>query len=134
MRNSVRYSLAALSSLFCVLFIFIGSCISVSVIPNESVIEGVVSEYAIVSSRLVNVSPEQTLYRLTVHVESTDTIGGGPDFLAERIGRDVQFYSKENISPDIFGRSIKAKVTFRGDERGGMFWIRDVQLKKEGNE
>jgi hypothetical protein len=128
MRNGIGYSLAVTAS-FLVLFVFIGSCNSVPVAPNESIVEGVVSEYAVLSSRLVNVKPEMTLYRITVRLESTARIGGGPDFLSDRIGQDVQLYSKEKVDVDIYGKKVKAKVTLRGDERGRTFWIREIEIK-----
>lgn len=128
MRKSIWYSLVVLVSFF-VLFIFIGSCNSVPVAPNESMVEGVVSEYAVLSSRIVDVKPAMTLYRITVKVGSTGKIGRGPDFLRDKIGQDVQFYSKEKMPADVFEKKVKIKVTFRGDERGGMFWIREIQIQ-----
>ena len=127
MRIRKKFMTAVLSSLF-VLFIFIGSCNSVPVAPNESMVEGVVSEYAVLSSRLVGVRPAMILYRVTVKVESTEKIGGVSDFLSDRVGQDVQFYSKEKISADVFEKRVKIKVTYRGDERGGAFWIREIQM------
>jgi hypothetical protein len=132
MSKGTKYMVTLSSVVVMVLIFMIGSCISVPVMPNESAVEGTVYEYAIVSSRLVNVAPEQTLYRVTIRVESTDTIGGGADFLEGRMGKDVQFYSREKIPPEVFGKRVRAKVTFRGDERGGTFWIRDIQTAEEG--
>ncbi|NOY39609.1 MAG: hypothetical protein GXO95_05145, partial [Nitrospirae bacterium] len=50
-----------LTVVFCVSLFFtllmIGSCASVTVLPNETIVEGTVSEYAIVSSRLAGIQP-----------------------------------------------------------------------------
>ncbi|NOZ25340.1 MAG: hypothetical protein GXO94_04520 [Nitrospirae bacterium] len=106
-----------------------GSCASVPVVPNETVVEGRVSEYAIVSSRLVGIEPEQVLYRITIQVESSSAAGRGPDFLRDRVGEDVPFYTKKILSPRLFGRKVRVRVEFRGDEKGGLFWVRDVELR-----
>jgi hypothetical protein len=103
------------------------SC-AVPVIPNESIAIGVVKEYSIVSSSLVNIQPEQTLYRITIHLETSTGLDNGPNFLKDKEGKDVQLYSKEKITPELFGKRLKAKVTYRGDERGGLFWIRSFEV------
>ena len=99
----------------------------VPAIPYESLIEGMVSEYAIVSSRLVGIEPGQVLYRLTITIGSSTGMGGGPDFLSEKKGRDVQFYTKEKLSPELFGKQIKARVEYSGDERGGIYWMHNIE-------
>jgi len=120
-----------LTAVFCVSLFFtllmIGSCASVPVLPNETVVEGTVSEYAIVSSRLAGIKPEQVLYRITIYIETTKSAGGGPDFLSDKVGKDVPFYTKHKLSPELFGRKVRARVEYRGDERGGLFWVRDVE-------
>jgi hypothetical protein len=103
------------------------SC-AVPVIPNESMAIGVVKEYAMVSSSLINIQPEQTLYRITMHLESSLGLDNGPNFLKDKEGKDVQLYSKDRISPELFGKRLRAKVTYRGDERGGLFWIRSFEV------
>ncbi len=117
------------------LFLFFaldGKSSSVTAIPNESLLQGVVSEYAVISSRLIGIRPDQTLYKLSVLVESSEGIGGGgPDFLKERGGEDILFYSKVRLAPELFGKRIKAKARYQGDERGGIFWIRDIMVLKE---
>jgi hypothetical protein len=100
---------------------------SVPVIPNESVIEGVVVEYAIVSSRLTGVKPEQTLYRLTISMTSSHPVDNEANLLVDKVGKDVLFYSREELPPELFGKKIRAKARYKGDERGGRYWIRDVE-------
>ncbi|NOZ68217.1 MAG: hypothetical protein GXP46_03000 [Deferribacteres bacterium] len=118
-------------SLICLAAV-LGSCVSVlsaPVVPNESVIEGVVSEYAILSSRIVNIQPPQVLYRLTIRIESSEGAARNmPDFAGGMQGRDIRFYSKERLSPDLFGKRVRARVKYKGDERGGLFWISSVEI------
>ncbi len=131
MEKKVRVlTIVFLISLIC-FFPIVGSSVSllsVPVVPNESVIKGVVSEYAILSSRIINIRPDQVLYRLTIYIESSESIGNKPDFLSGREGQDIRFYTKKRLSPELFGKKIKAKVRYRGDERGGTFWIRNIEI------
>jgi hypothetical protein len=131
-----KYSIVLLIMKFCLLeqvfclFIFMTadkSC-AVPAIPNESVVIGVVKEYAIVSSILMNIQPEQTIYRMTIHIESSQGLDNSPNFLKDKEGKDVQLFSKERISPELFGKRLKAKVTYQGDERGGLFWIKSFEI------
>jgi len=96
--------------------------------PNESVIEGTVQEYSIVSSNLLNIMPEQTLYRLTILIEAYENVDSEADFLSDKKGKTVQFYSKDEISPEIFGKRVLVKVRYAGDERGGLYWIKEISV------
>ena len=100
---------------------------AVPAISNESLIEWVVSEYAIISSDLVGIKPRQTLYRLTIIITSSRNIGEGPDFLVNMTGQDIRFLSKKKLSPELFGKRVKVKARFNGDERGGTFWISNIK-------
>lgn len=103
---------------------------AVSAVSNESVIEGVVSEYTIISSHLIGIKPERVLYGLTIHIGSSRNTGDGPDFLHNRNGEDIRFYSREKLSPDLFGRKIKAKAVYKGDGKRGIYWISDIEIIK----
>ena len=99
-----------------------------TVIPNGTFITGVTLEYGIVSSCLLGIQPDQTLYKLTIHLESSEDIVGMPNLLMGKEGEDITFYTKERLSPDIFGKKVRAEVTYRGDERGGRWWVRSVKI------
>ena len=103
-------------------------CIAVPAVPNESVIEGTVQEFSIVSSNLLNIMPEQTLYRLTILIESYENADTDADYLSDKKGKTVQLYSKEKISPEIFGKRVWVKVRYAGDERGGLYWIKEISM------
>ncbi len=105
-------------------------CISAPVISNESVVSGTVSEYSIVSSHLIGIEPEQVIYRLTIKIESTENINNKPNLLVSKNGQTVQFHSKERLSSELFGKRIKAIATYIGDERGGLFWINNIEIIK----
>jgi hypothetical protein len=99
-----------------------------TVIPNSSLITGVVLEYGIVSSCLLRIQPDQTFYKLTIHLESSEDIIGMPNLLRGKEGEDITFYTKERLSSEIFGKKVRAEVTYRGDERGGQWWMRSIKI------
>jgi hypothetical protein len=103
----------------------------VPVIPNQCRIVGVVLEYAIVSSRLIDIQPDQTLYRVIVHIESSENIGNMSNLIKGKEGQDIPFYTKETLAPGLFGKRIKATAIYKGDERGGIFWISNVEINGE---
>ena len=112
------------------LFLSVGAknSFSVTAAPNEYLIEGTVQEYAIVSSIRLNMKPEQTLYRLTIFIESYIKVETEADFLSDKKGKTVQFYSKDIISPEIFGKRVRGKVRYAGDESGGLYWIKEISI------
>ncbi len=125
-----KFILLTLSLL--IFFALQGKANSVAAVSNTSFFEGNVIEFAIVSSRLAGIKPEQRLYKLTVKIESSHAIGEGPDFLHKMVGQEVCFYSRHELSSDLFGKKIKARARYKGDERGGMYWIYNIALIERG--
>ncbi len=107
-----------------------GRSISAPVIPNESVVNGTVVEYSIVSSHLIGIKPEQIIYNLTINIESAKSVNDRPNFLNNKEGQNIQFYSREKLSPELFGKKIKAVATYTGDEKGGLYWIKYIETIK----
>ena len=120
------FILTALSMVF--LLFAAGGVTGGTVIPNGALITGVTLEYGIVSSRLLGMQPDQTLYKLTIHLESSEDIVGMPNLLRGKEGEDITFYTKEKLSSDIFGKNIRAEVSYRGDEHGGRWWVRSINI------
>ena len=127
MRNKFSFILIFVLTVSC-LFAVAKISDAVPAVSNGSIIEGLVSEYAVVLSDLIGIEPRQTLYRLTVNITSSHNIDEGPDFLFKMIGQDVRFLSKEKLSPELFGKRIKAMARYKGDERGGTYWIYDIAV------
>ena len=99
-------------------------------ISNESLIEGEVSGYAIILSDLVGIKPSQKLYILTIKIDSSRNIDNGPDFLLSKVGQNVRFLSKIVLSPGLFGKRIRGRASYKGDERGGTYWIHSIEVIK----
>lgn len=103
---------------------------SVPVIPNEAVLRGTVMEYCVTLSSLSGISPEQVLYKLVISVDEVKDVEGYPNFLKGKEGQSVTFYSKEKQPSELFGENVKALVEYKGDERGGLFWVKDIEIIK----
>lgn len=124
--TGMRNRKAVLSAVF---LLFVASGVTGgTVIPNDVLITGMILEYGIVSSRLLGIQPDQTLYKLTIHLESSEDIVGMPNLLKGKEGEDITFYTKEKLSSDIFGKKVKAEVSYRGDEHGGRWWTRSIRI------
>jgi len=119
-------SLPAVAGCFCLL-LFASSAGAVPAVPNSGILTGKVMEFSITSSVLSGIKPEQVLYRFVISADEIEDVEGSPNFLQGREGKFVTLYSKEKLSPELFGKKVKAEVEFRGDERGGLFWIRRIE-------
>jgi hypothetical protein len=113
------------------LFAMRGESVSVPAVQNESEVEGTVTEYAVVSSGSVGIEPEQEFYKLVITIHSVWDVGSKPNFLMDKAGQDVLFYTKERIYPGLVGKRVKAKARYSGDERGGKYWISNIEEVKQ---
>ncbi len=102
---------------------------AVTAMPNETIVKGNVEEYSLISSKLMGIKPEMTLYKLVISIEKVENVKG-PNFLKDKEGQFVTLYTKEEISSDFYGKKIKAKIEYKGDERGGLFWIKQIEIVK----
>jgi uncharacterized protein YkuJ len=103
---------------------------AVPVIPNASIVTGKVLGYSILSSSILDIKPVMPIYRLEVLVETSDEVKEMRNFTRDKVENLLLFYSKEKLSAELFSKVIKAHVTYRGDERGGKFWIREIEVLK----
>jgi hypothetical protein len=111
-------------------FICIASvkAIAVTAVPNEAVAKGTVIEYCISSAGRPEARLGSGLYRIVVKVETVEDRGDAPNFLKGKEGQEISFWSKARLDPELFGKKVKAIVEYRGDERGGKFWVRSVGI------
>jgi hypothetical protein len=114
-----------------ILGFFLVSSISVNavpVMPNKSILKGTVTEYCLISSSLLGIAPDQVLYKLVICVEETQDVEDYENFLRDKPGQSVTFYTKTKPPFEVYGKRIKALVEYRGDERGGLFWIKQIEV------
>ena len=96
---------------------------SVPVIPNESLVVGEVLELTAVQSSTLNIKPAQILFRVKLRLLSVEDVQNKANFLEAKKGQILEVYSKEKISPELLGKVIRGHISFRGDDRGGLYWI-----------
>ena len=114
--------------IFFLLYILV-SADAVPVMPNETAVKGHVAEYCLTSSKLLGIKPERVLYKLVISVSNVEDIKG-PNFLKGKEGQLITLYSKKELSSKFYGEKIKAIVEYKGDERGGLFWIKQIEIIK----
>ena len=101
---------------------------AVPVAPNDSLVIGQVLGYCVLDSSLLDITPKQVLYSLTLLVVESMDVPDMLNFTKTQIGKVIRAYSREPIGAELFETTIQARVRFEGDERGGNFWIRDIQV------
>jgi len=130
MRSFISVTAACL-----IFFVFLFSAFSkssaVSVAPNKAVLTGTVREYSVGSSSLYGMSPEQTVYKLTIMVEASEDIADYLNSLKGKEGQIQIFFTKTDPTIEVYGKRIRAHVFYSGDERGGKFWIhKNIEIIK----
>jgi hypothetical protein len=86
-----------------------------------------VLKYSIWNGRLLSAQPESTLYSLVLEVLTSEPVSTDlPNLI--KAGEIIEAFANEVLSPELFGKRIKAVVRLMGDERGQRFWIRDISI------
>ncbi len=92
----------------------------VPVVPNGSDVSAAVEALEIVTEK-------PRTYLLAVRILSSHDVPGVPNLTKSRVGESVEVtVLGEDLSGVELGDVISAKVQYRGDERGGGFYARDV--------
>ncbi len=90
--------------------------------PNKTVVKVRVLDAAIVDSLELNISPQQPLSVLTLKFLQVKQVGNR-QFLYGKSGETIRAYSKDLSLVGQKGNIIAVTLSFRGDERGGSFWV-----------
>lgn len=99
---------------------------SAPVPDNETRITAEVVEAKVVDSATLNIQPKQPIVVLRLRLLSVPSAGGDANFLNHKPGEIVTVYSKEPTAAAFHKKSVRATVSFRGDERGGSFWAHEI--------
>jgi hypothetical protein len=126
----MRRVLITTGAIFIIPFVFNTTVCAVPVIANEAVLLGVVKECGMTKASLLGISPEQILYKLVISVRTIEDIKDYPNFLRGKEGQSIIFYLKAGQSSELFGKEVRAVVEYKGDERGGLFWIKNIDVVK----
>jgi len=101
----------------------------VAIIPNASLVTAQVLKFSIWDATLLKVKGPQNLYSLVLVVTASENVGEEANLI--KAGDQIEVFSRESLSPDLFGKTIQGTVRVRGDERGERYWIRDIRIKRE---
>ena len=96
------------------------------VVENESPVVARVLRVEVIDSSTMGIAPPQLIDRIRLELLQIQDTPGKANRLAGRDGTIVDVHSKERVDPLLVGRVITGRVIFRGDERGGMYWIHGV--------
>ena len=102
----------------------------VPVIPNEGIVAAEVVDLTTIDATTVNINPPQVLFRMKLRLLSVQESPPLANFLHAKKGEIIEVYSKDSLSSGLVGKVIKARITFRGDERGGLYWIQKITEQK----
>ena len=128
-QNRHRYGLAARFTVIHVLSIFfvfagIAPLLAVPAIPNESLVTAEVVEHDTVDSTTLKIEPKQALHRWKLRIIKIETVQQKANFLAGDEGKSIEALSKEAPAVSgLVGKTIKARISFRGDEKNGRYWL-----------
>lgn len=94
------------------------------IIPNASVVTAKVLKYSILDATLLHFRVPQTLYSLVLEVTASENVADIPNLV--NVGDQIEAFTKGALTPDLFGRTIRATIRARGDEWGQRFWIQEI--------
>ncbi len=86
---------------------------------KEETVEGCVIELSTLSSEILNKKPKQALYRITLKPSEKASF---------QKGKYIEILSKASVPHWIFGRRVKVKITFSGDEKVGSYWLNSLSV------
>jgi hypothetical protein len=97
--------------------------------PREvSLLKGTVVSAAAVSPHIIGLSGDSKVYRVVVSVAETKEVTGMAHLLRGREGETLTFFSEEPGAADLRGRKIEAKAVYLGENRGKLFWLKDIKV------
>jgi hypothetical protein len=94
------------------------------VVPNRVIVTGTVQKFDKLS--------KQAISKMAILIESTEDVPGKPNLLKGKEGGLATFYSKEPLNENIAGKRVQGDASYRGDERGGEWWISGVKVLEQG--
>jgi len=96
---------------------------SISVSPNATLLTGNVGCVKEVQSKQLKIKPEMSIFLLEVKIVGAQNMENFANRLAGKEGQTIILFSKKQISSDIKNQNIDVQVSYKGDERGGGYWV-----------
>jgi hypothetical protein len=96
-------------------------------LENESRLTAEVLHVEPVHSSQLNIAPPQIFTRIRLRLLAVADTPGTPSFLMGREGAVVEAYTREQVNPGLIGKKIECRLSYRGDERGGLYWLYEIR-------
>ena len=122
-RNRGRRLADASITALCLVVVSALSLHAVPAAPNESVVVGEVLEKNLIDTSVLGIEPRQPLLYWKLRIITVENVQGRENFLRGQEGKTIEVYSKELNTPVIPTQSIETRITFRGDEKMGRYWM-----------
>ena len=117
-----RLAHASITAL-CLVVVSASSLHAVPAAPNESLVVGEVLEKNLIDASALGIEPRQPLLYWKLRIITVENVQGRENFLRGQEGKTIEVYSKELNTPVVPTQSIETRITFRGDEKMGRYWM-----------
>ena len=108
------------------------SPVPVPAAPNASIVTAWVLEYRSVDPSTLGIAPGQVVYAWALCVLDSEDVPDRANFTRNYVGRVLHAYSRQPVASAARQAAVRARVAFRGDERGGHFWIEAFTVRQPG--
>lgn len=115
------WPVATLSAVACVIGVTIVA--QGPVAPNETLLGGLLLEVTAFDSSSEGITPPMILFRLKLRLASVERVPAKASFVTAGAGDVIEIFAKQEVSAQLVGKAVSARVTFRGDGRGGRLWL-----------
>jgi hypothetical protein len=96
-------------------------------VQNESLVTAELLHIESVHSSQLNIAPPQFFTRVLLRLLTVGDTPGTPSFLTGRDRTVLNAYTREQVNADLVGKKIECKLRYRGDERGGLYWMYEIR-------
>ena len=94
---------------------------------NKSIVSGIVLESTVMPSNFPCMGSKGSLYRLIVRIEEAEDVAGYENFLWDKRGQSMSFFTNESQPAELLSRRIKATVAYKGDRACRLYWIEEIE-------
>ena len=117
----MRLMMLGTSLAFFVLWLSVKHVQAAPTAPNESLVHGEILEVDAIDSLTLDIRPQRTLFRVKLRLIKVDAVEDRSNFLPGAEGKTIETYATS--PPPVVGKTVQGRISFRGDERSGRYWI-----------
>ncbi len=106
-----------------IIFFLVATSFAVPALSFKETVTGKVYGFSVLKADVLGIKPgEMIIYKLVLKVEDER-----PRWMPEK-KRYLEVLTKKNIPLWLFGKEVTATIIYRGDERGGSYWL--IKIKE----